>query len=97
MADRDLLLTLGHAMLTLLRRYATPLCVLALMLAPLLLFWPVTLGGLTLLPVDNVFQYEPFRASAAALGVGAPQNHLLSDLAEFGAVSAQPDLLSSAA
>ena len=67
-------------MLTLLRRYATPLCVLALMLAPFLLFWPVTIGGLTLLPVDNVFQYEPFRASAAALGVGAPQNHLLSDL-----------------
>lgn len=67
-------------MLTLLRRYATPLCVLALMLAPLLLFWPVTFGGLTLLPVDNVFQYEPFRTGAAGLGVGAPQNHLLSDL-----------------
>ncbi len=67
-------------MLTLFRRYATPLCVLALTLAPFLLFWPVTFGGLTLLPVDNVFQYEPFRTGAAALGVGAPQNHLLSDL-----------------
>lgn len=64
----------------LLRRYATPLCVLALLAAPFLLFFPVTVGGLTLLPADNVFQYEPFASLSGALGVGRPQNHLLSDL-----------------
>lgn len=50
------------------------------MLLPLALFWSVTIGGNTLLPVDNLFQYAPFHAEARALGVGAPQNHLLSDL-----------------
>ncbi|MBX7212587.1 MAG: flippase [Thermoflexales bacterium] len=63
-----------------LRRFATTACVLALLLAPFLLFLPVTVGGLTLLPADNIFQYEPFASMASTLGVGRPQNHLLSDL-----------------
>ncbi|MCQ3978947.1 MAG: hypothetical protein DPW09_36455, partial [Anaerolineae bacterium] len=56
------------------------LAALILLLLPLLLFWPVTLGSKTLLPVDNLFAYEPWASSKAALGVGLPQNQLLSDL-----------------
>lgn len=53
---------------------------LILLLLPLLLFWPVTLGPKTLLPVDNLFAYEPWLSYRAELGVGLPQNQLLSDL-----------------
>lgn len=45
-----------------------------------LLFWPVTVGGKTLLPADNVFAWEPWRSFAAAEGITAPHNGLLSDL-----------------
>ncbi len=51
-----------------------------LLLFPLLLFWSVTLGDKTLLPVDNLFAYEPWLSYRADLGVGLPQNQLLSDL-----------------
>lgn len=53
---------------------------LILLLLPLLLFWPVTLGPNTLLPADNLFAYEPWASYNEALGVGLPQNQLLSDL-----------------
>lgn len=53
---------------------------LILLLLPLLLFWPVTLGSKTLLPVDNLFAYEPWLTYRDELGVGLPQNQLLSDL-----------------
>ncbi|MBN1400461.1 MAG: oligosaccharide flippase family protein [Anaerolineae bacterium] len=43
-------------------------------------FWPVTLGGKTLLPADNVFQWEPWRSYAEQVGIGTPHNALLSDL-----------------
>ncbi|MCK6629598.1 MAG: flippase [Anaerolineae bacterium] len=56
------------------------LAALILLLLPLLLFWPVTLGPKTLLPVDNLFAYEPWASSKEVLGVGLPQNQLLSDL-----------------
>jgi O-antigen/teichoic acid export membrane protein len=56
------------------------LAALALLLWPLLLFWPVTIGSNTLLPVDNLFAYEPWASYREALGVGLPQNQLLSDL-----------------
>ena len=61
-------------------RAATLACVLVLLVVPLTLFIPVTLGGRTLLPADNLFQYQPFRAAAAQLGTGTPQNALLDDL-----------------
>jgi O-antigen/teichoic acid export membrane protein len=61
-------------------RIATAACILVLMLLPLTLFLSVTFGGQTLLPVDNLFQYQPFRTMAAQLGVGAPHNALLDDL-----------------
>lgn len=56
------------------------LAALFLLLLPLLLFWPVTLGSSTLLPVDNLFAYEPWLTYRDELGLGLPQNQLLSDL-----------------
>ncbi len=48
---------------------------------PLILFWEVTLGGRTLLPADNLYQYQPYAAYRAQLGVPeVPHNALLSDL-----------------
>ncbi len=56
------------------------LAALLLFLFPLLLFWPVTVGPYTLLPADNLFAYEPWLSFRDQLGVGLPQNQLLSDL-----------------
>jgi len=52
-----------------------------LFLLPLAFFWQVTLGNRTLLPADNIYQYQPWAAYRAQLGVPAvPHNALLSDL-----------------
>ncbi|GIV85380.1 MAG: hypothetical protein KatS3mg052_2387 [Candidatus Roseilinea sp.] len=59
---------------------ATAVCIALLMLLPMALFFPVTIGGYTLLPADNLFAWQPFKSAAASLGVGIPQNELLSDL-----------------
>ncbi len=59
---------------------ATWLCVLFLMALPLVMFWQVTLGPYTLIPADIPFQYAPFKASAAQLGITQIQNPLLADL-----------------
>lgn len=56
------------------------LAAVILFILPLLLFAPVTLGSKTLLPVDNRFTFEPYASFADELGVGEPQNQLLSDL-----------------
>ncbi|MBI1882315.1 MAG: hypothetical protein HYR94_29435, partial [Chloroflexi bacterium] len=56
------------------------LAALILLILPLLLFWSVTIGPNTLLPVDNLFAYEPWASYRQSLGVGLPQNQLLSDL-----------------
>ncbi len=61
-----------------LRRDAWALLVLFLL--PLLWFGPVILGDQTLLPADNIYQYEPWRSFAAEQGVEVPHNALLSDL-----------------
>lgn len=53
---------------------------LLFLILPLLLYAPVTLGGRTMLPADNLYQWEPWAAQAAELGVGRPQNPLLTDL-----------------
>ncbi len=50
------------------------------LLLPLLLYAPVTLGGRTMLPADNLYQWEPWAARATELGIGRPQNALLTDL-----------------
>ncbi len=51
-----------------------------LLLFPLLLFAPVSVGNKTLLPVDALYLAEPFRAAAGEMGVNGAQNPLLSDL-----------------
>ena len=51
-----------------------------LLLLPLLLFWSVTVGPNTLIPADNLFANEPWLSYKEQLGVGLPQNQLLSDL-----------------
>ncbi len=52
-----------------------------LFLLPLLLFWPVTVGSRTLVPADNLYQFEPYRSYAEQQGVALPpHNELLSDL-----------------
>ncbi len=57
------------------------LIVAGLLLLPLLFFAPVTLGDRTLIPADNLYQYEPWRSAREAVGVPEiPHNALLSDL-----------------
>ena len=53
---------------------------LVLFLAPLLWFGPVIFGDQTILPADNIYQYEPWQSHAEQLEVGVPHNALLSDL-----------------
>lgn len=61
-------------------RRADLLILAVLLLLPLALFWPVTLGGRTLLPVDNLYQWQPWRAAADQFNAQIPQNQLVSDL-----------------
>src|SRR5258705_1654299 len=57
------------------------LIVVGLFLLPLVFFWQVTLGNRTLLPADNLYQFQPWAAYRDQLGVPAvPHNSLLSDL-----------------
>ena len=56
------------------------LIILLLLAVPLLFFLPQTLGGRTLLPADNLYQWQPYNNLAGELGVGRPHNPLLSDL-----------------
>ncbi|MBZ0302952.1 MAG: hypothetical protein K8J31_24615, partial [Anaerolineae bacterium] len=52
-----------------------------LFLLPLILFWPQTVGGRTLLPTENLYQYEPFASYREVVKAPAvPHNALLSDL-----------------
>lgn len=67
--------------LNILRRLKPDLLIaLGLLLLPLLLFWPVTLGDRTLVPADNLTAFAPFKSAAPQFGVDAPHNQLLSDL-----------------
>ena len=69
-----------YAMKRLKRYLPDAIIILGFALLPLLLFWDVSAGGRTMLPVDNLFQMAPWAASAAKLGVGPPQNPLIGDL-----------------
>ncbi|MGC8780427.1 MAG: oligosaccharide flippase family protein [Anaerolineae bacterium] len=53
---------------------------LALLLLPLLWFWPQVFGGRTLLPADNLYQWQPWQSYAAQFDAGVPYNPLISDL-----------------
>ena len=50
------------------------------LLLPLLLYASVTLGGKTMIPADNLFQWQPWASAAAEMGVETPQNGLLTDM-----------------
>src|SRR5690606_34544899 len=50
------------------------------LILPLLLFAQVTLGSQTMVPADNLVQWQPWAGAAAELGVERPHNTLISDL-----------------
>jgi hypothetical protein len=56
------------------------LIVLLFLVLPFLLFWPVTIGGKTLIPFDNLYAFPPWQEYAGSLGVSVPHNELLNDL-----------------
>jgi O-antigen/teichoic acid export membrane protein len=57
---------------------------LVLLVLPFILFGPVTVGRKTLIPADNLYQWEPYRSFASLAGPQGvtlpPHNELLSDL-----------------
>lgn len=63
------------------KRFRTDfLFLLGFLLLPFLIFGDVTLGGQTMLPVDNLYQWAPWSAYASDLGLTQPHNPLISDL-----------------
>lgn len=57
-----------------------PIIVLLFVL-PLILFWPQTVGGKTLIPAENIYQFEPYYTFREEAGApDTPHNHLLDDL-----------------
>jgi O-antigen/teichoic acid export membrane protein len=56
------------------------LLVAGFVVLPLLLFAQVTIGGRTMLPADNLFQWAPWATAASDYGVAIPHNSLISDL-----------------
>ncbi len=54
------------------------LIILGFLVLPLLLFWDVTVGGQTMLPVDNLGQWAPWAGNTAV--TPPPQNPLITDL-----------------
>jgi phospho-N-acetylmuramoyl-pentapeptide-transferase len=50
------------------------------LILPLLLFANVTLGGRTMIPADNLYQWQPWSEESAALNAEIPHNSLLSDM-----------------
>ncbi|MGB7339849.1 MAG: oligosaccharide flippase family protein [Phototrophicaceae bacterium] len=65
-----------------LRRATPDLVIMTLLFVlPLVFFLPQTLGGRTLIPTENLFQYEPYASAREAVNAPArPHNHLVSDL-----------------
>ncbi|MEM7331196.1 MAG: oligosaccharide flippase family protein, partial [Chloroflexota bacterium] len=53
---------------------------LGFLILPTLLYFDVTIGSKTMLPIDNLYEWAPWAASAAELGVGSPHNGLISDM-----------------
>ena len=64
------------------RRHTPDFAVIALLfILPLILFWQQTIGGRTLLPTENLYQYEPFASYREVVKAPeVPYNALLSDL-----------------
>ncbi|MEM6283717.1 MAG: hypothetical protein AAF787_16115 [Chloroflexota bacterium] len=52
-----------------------------LFVLPLMIFFPQTLGGRTLIPAENLYQFEPYITYREVVGAPEiPHNHLVSDL-----------------
>jgi O-antigen/teichoic acid export membrane protein len=67
--------------MTKLKSLRTELLIVAgFLVLPLLLFGAVSLGGRTMLPVDNLYQWAPWASAASELEAEIPHNGLLSDL-----------------
>ncbi len=63
------------------RRLPDALIIALLLVLPLVMFWQQTLGGRTLLPTENLYQYEPYATYREVVKAPAiPHNALLSDL-----------------
>ncbi|MEQ8674016.1 MAG: oligosaccharide flippase family protein [Aggregatilineales bacterium] len=64
------------------RRYTPDFALIVLLfILPLILFSQQTLGGRTLLPTENLYQYEPYATYREVVNApDVPHNHLLSDL-----------------
>ena len=64
------------------RRYLPDVQIIALLFVlPLVLFWQQTIGGRTLLPTENIYQYEPYATYREVVKAPAvPHNALVSDL-----------------
>src|SRR5215510_12010015 len=64
------------------RRFVPDIIIIALLfLLPLAFFFPQTLGGRTLIPAENLFQYEPYATYREVVRAPEiPHNHLVSDL-----------------
>ncbi len=64
------------------RRHTPDFAVITLLFVlPLILFWQQTIGGRTLLPTENLYQYEPFATYREVVKApDVPYNALLSDL-----------------
>ncbi len=64
------------------RRRLPDIWILLLLLAlPLVMFWQQTIGGRTLLPTENLYQYEPYATYREVVKApDVPHNALLSDL-----------------
>src|SRR5687767_3781993 len=64
------------------RRYLPDIAiVVGFFLLAVLFFAPATVGGRTIIPADNLYQFEPWASQREAVGVPeVPHNALLSDL-----------------
>ncbi|MFN8561940.1 MAG: hypothetical protein U0703_10030 [Anaerolineae bacterium] len=64
------------------RRFSRDVWIILLLLVlPLLMFWQQTVGGKTLIPAENLYQYQPYAAYREQVGApSVPYNALVSDL-----------------
>src|SRR5262245_46854906 len=63
------------------RRVPDALIIALLFVLPLIMFWQQTVGGRTLIPTENLYQYEPFATYREVVKAPEiPQNRLVSDL-----------------
>ncbi len=62
------------------RRLPDLFIIILLFVLPLIMFWAQTIGGQTLLPTENLYQFEPFATYREVVNASEPHNRLVSDL-----------------